>query len=129
MATEPKHDNAPEPVPPRTGIATRKTPILPLFAIATVASILGIILGLLIDWWPIRASTQLEQIETVYDVLIIASVPMFVLVTTAVLYCVWTFKMRPGEETLDGPPIHGNTRLEVIWTLIPALMMLALCTT
>ena len=22
----------------------------------------------------------------------------------------------PGEEDLDGPPIHGNTKLEVIWT-------------
>ncbi len=29
-------------------------------------------------------------------------------------------RMRPGEEGLDGPPIHGNTRLEIIWTAIPA---------
>ena len=35
--------------------------------------------------------------------------------------------MRPGEEDLDGPPIHGNTRLEVIWTAIPAIMLVALC--
>ena len=31
--------------------------------------------------------------------------------------------MRPGEELMDGPPIHGNTRLEVIWTAIPAIML------
>ena len=30
-----------------------------------------------------------------------------------VLYCVWKFRMRPGQELHDGPPIHGNTRLEV----------------
>ena len=29
----------------------------------------------------------------------------------------------PGQEHLDGPPIHGNTRLEVVWTAIPALML------
>jgi cytochrome c oxidase subunit 2 len=29
---------------------------------------------------------------------------------------------------MDGPPIHGNTRLEVIWTVIPAILMLSLCT-
>jgi len=34
--------------------------------------------------------------------------------------------MRPGEEELDGPPIHGNTRLEVIWTAIPATLLIAL---
>ena len=36
--------------------------------------------------------------------------------------------MRPGEEDLDGPPIHGNTRLEVIWTAIPAIILVGLCT-
>ncbi len=34
--------------------------------------------------------------------------------------------MKPGEELKDGPPIHGNTRLEVIWTTIPALILLGL---
>ena len=36
--------------------------------------------------------------------------------------------MRPGEELLDGPPIHGNTRLEVVWTAIPAILLVGLCT-
>src|SRR5207248_9082102 len=25
--------------------------------------------------------------------------------------------------TKDGPPIHGNTRLEVLWTVVPALLI------
>jgi cytochrome c oxidase subunit 2 len=54
-------------------------------------------------------------------------VPIFVLVETIVLYSVWKFRMRPGEELKDGPPIHGNTRLEVIWTAIPAIILVALC--
>ncbi len=29
---------------------------------------------------------------------------------------------------MDGPPIHGNTKLEVWWTAIPAILMLGLCT-
>ena len=36
--------------------------------------------------------------------------------------------MRPGEELKDGPPIHGNTRLEIIWTAIPAILLVGLCT-
>jgi cytochrome c oxidase subunit 2 len=52
---------------------------------------------------------------------------VFVLVVVVVLFSVWKFRMRPGEEQLDGPPIHGNTRLEVIWTAIPAIVLVALC--
>jgi cytochrome c oxidase subunit 2 len=54
-------------------------------------------------------------------------VPIFVLVETVVLYSVWKFRMKPGEEEKDGPPIHGNTRLEVIWTAIPAILLVSLC--
>ena len=92
-----------------------------LLAIGVVASVLGIALGLLIDWFPTQASTQAETVDTVWDVLIIFSVPVFVLVMTVVLYCVWRYRMKPGEELKDGPPIHGNTRLEIIWTAIPAI--------
>ena len=73
------------------------------------------------------ASEEAKDIDTLWDVLVIVSVPIFVLVETIVLYCVWRFRMRPGEELKDGPPIHGNTRLEVIWTAIPAIILVALC--
>ena len=98
-----------------------------LVAIGLIASLIGIGLGLLIDWFPPQASTQAEQVDTVWDVLLIFSVPVFVLVMVIVLYCVWRFRMRPGEELLDGPPIHGNTRLEIIWTAIPAIILVGLC--
>ena len=50
------------------------------------------------------------------------------LVETIVLYCAIKFRMKPGEELKDGPPIHGNTRLEIIWTAIPAILLVGLCT-
>ena len=82
---------------------------------------------LAIPWFPDKASTQAGNIHTLYDVLLIASVPMFVLVETVVVYSVWKFRMRPGDELKDGPPIHGNTRLEVVWTALPAVLILGLC--
>src|SRR3954452_9837503 len=109
-------------------VANRTAPVGALIAIAVVAAVLGIALGLLIDWFPVQGSTQARKIDTFYDVLIVASVPMFVLVTSVVLYSAYRFRMRPGEENMDGPPIHGNTRLEVVWTIIPAVLMLGLCT-
>src|SRR3954451_5993681 len=127
MGSEEKTETA-RPASETVRVADRPAPVGPLIAIAVIASLLGIALGLLIDWFPVQASTQASDIDTFYDVLIIASVPMFVLVTAVVLYCVYRFRMRPGEEQMDGPPIHGNTRLEVIWTVIPAILMLSLCT-
>jgi cytochrome c oxidase subunit 2 len=89
---------------------------------------IGILVGTLLHWFPKAGSTQALKVETLWDVLIAASAPMFGIVGTIVIFSVWKFRMRPGEEHLDGPPIHGNTRLEVVWTAIPALMLVSLCT-
>ncbi len=98
-----------------------------MLAIGVIASAVGIAVALSINWFPKVASTQAEDIDTLFDVLIIASVPIFVLVEVVVLFSVWKFRMRPGQELEDGPPIHGNTKLEVIWTAIPALLLVGLC--
>ena len=73
-----------------------------------------------------QASAQAHNTDRLYHVLVIASIPIFVLVVAVILYCVWQFRMKPGEELKDGPPIHGNTRLEVFWTAIPAILMLGM---
>jgi cytochrome c oxidase subunit 2 len=99
-----------------------------MLLIGAVASILGVALALLIDWFPVPASEQAGPIDTLWDVLLIASVPVFVLVETIVLYSAIKFRMKPGEELKDGPPIHGNTKLEIIWTAIPAILLVGLCT-
>src|SRR4051794_7723604 len=99
-----------------------------MIVLGVAPSLLGIAAGLAIDWFPDAASKQADKIDTLYDVLIIASVPMFVIVVTVVLGSVVMFRMRPGQELEDGPPIHGNTRLEVVWTAIPAALIAGLCT-
>jgi cytochrome c oxidase subunit II len=101
--------------------------LVPLVVFAVVATAAIIALGLAIDWFPEAASTQATQIDDLYDVVLIASVPFFVLVEVVVLYSVWRFRMRPGQEDQDGPPIHGSTSLEVFWTAVPALLLVALC--
>ena len=40
--------------------------------------------------------------DTLYDVLIIASVPVFVAVTAVIVFSVIFFRMRPGQENEDG---------------------------
>ncbi len=93
-----------------------------------IASAIGIGAAIAIEWFPEQGSTQAKTVDTVWDVMLIASVPIFVAVTIIVLFSVVNFRMRPGEESLDGPPIHGNTKLEVYWTAGPAIILVALCT-
>jgi cytochrome c oxidase subunit II len=105
----------------------RRHPIIQMVVIGAIASAIGIALALWIDWFPADAAKQGTPIDTLYDVLMIVSIPIFVLVMTVILYSAWAFRMRPGQENEDGPPIHGNTRLEVFWTAIPAILLVSLC--
>jgi cytochrome c oxidase subunit 2 len=106
----------------------RNRPILQMVVVAVIGSAILIPLALLVPWFPTDASRQAGNIHTLYDVLLIASVPIFVVVETVVVYSIWKFRMRPGDEHKDGPPIHGNTRLEVVWTAVPAVLIISLCT-
>src|SRR5437899_2965552 len=95
--------------------------------IAAIVSIgIGIALSYAIHWFPVAASKQARNTDDLYHVLVIACIPIFVLVVTVILYCAWQFHVRPGEELKDGPPIHGNTRLEVFWTAAPAVLLLSM---
>jgi cytochrome c oxidase subunit 2 len=112
----------------RTPRRERKRTVQQMVLVGVIATAAGIALGLSIHWFPSADSTQADKIDTLWDVLIIATVPIFVLVTVIVLFSVIEFRMRPGEENLDGPPIHGNTKLEVIWTAIPAILIIGMVT-
>ncbi len=98
-----------------------------MVVIGVIATAICIPLALIIPWFPTKGSIQAGNVRTLYTVLLIATVPIFVLVETVVLFSVWKFRMRPGQEEMDGPPIHGNTRLEVVWTAVPAILIVSLC--
>src|SRR5205085_8240976 len=108
-------------------MAVRNRPLLQMLVIAVIGIAILIPLALIVPWFPSNASRQAGNVRTLYDVLLIASVPIFVLVETVVLFSVWKYRMRPGDEERDGPPIHGHTRLEVVWTVLPAILIVSLC--
>jgi cytochrome c oxidase subunit II len=103
----------------------RKRPVLGMALLSGSATAVGITIALSIDWFPTEASTASKKIDTLWDVLLIASVPVFVLVMSVALYSVFAFRVKPGDMR-DGAPIHGNTKLEVVWVTIPFLMVTSL---
>ena len=81
------------------------------------------VIMLIPDWNGPQASAEADDIDTLLDVMIVLSCFVFAVVIVMLGYCVWKYKAKPGDES-DGKPIHGNTRLEIAWTLIPTLIVL-----
>lgn len=68
-----------------------------------------------------------EAISRLYWIVFAVCAVVFVLVEGALIYFIVRFRRRadtPAEA--EGPQVHGNTRLEIIWTAIPAIILAAL---
>ena len=55
--------------------------------------------------------------------MIVLSSFVFAVVMVMMGYAIWKYRAKPGDES-DGEPIHGNTRLEIAWTVIPTVIVL-----
>jgi cytochrome c oxidase subunit II len=100
-----------------------RLPIAKMLAatIALTAVISAVMLP--INWNGQGASTAAPKIDQLLDVMIVLSAFVFSLVMVMLFYALWKFKAKPGDES-DGEPIHGNTRLEIAWTVIPTIIVL-----
>ena len=100
-----------------------RLPIAKMFG-ATVAltAVISVIM-LQVSWNGQQGSTAAPKIDELLDVMIVLSSFVFSLVMVMLFYALWKFKAKPGDES-DGEPIHGNTKLEVAWTLIPTIIVL-----
>ena len=74
-------------------------------------------------WFGDAASEQRGPIDTLFDVMIVLSCVVFAIVIVMFAYAIWKFRVKPGDEG-DGKPIHGNTKLEIAWTVIPTVIVL-----
>jgi cytochrome c oxidase subunit 2 len=50
---------------------------------------------------------------------------IFALVAAVLVYSLIKFRVKPGDLS-DGPPIHGHTTLEIVWTAIPFVLVTAI---
>jgi len=68
-----------------------------------------------------------EAISQLYWIVFAICAVVFVLVEGALIYFIVRFRRRPdAPEDAEGPQIHGNTRLEIMWTAIPAVILAAM---
>ncbi|MBI5667460.1 MAG: cytochrome c oxidase subunit II [Chloroflexi bacterium] len=75
--------------------------------------------------FPVEASAEARQIDQLFRIALLIGGAIFLLVQGLLAYSVWRFRARAGDLS-DGPNIHGNTTLEIVWTAIPAVIVVVL---
>jgi cytochrome c oxidase subunit 2 len=96
-----------------------------MVAIGIVLAILVTLVAVLIPWLPTSASEEMERIAFVYWFATIICIGIFALVGAVLLYSAVAFRAAPEDDS-DGPPIHGHTGLEIAWTAVPAVLVIAI---
>lgn len=74
---------------------------------------------------PAAVTTQAKEISKLYDVVFAIAVAVFVAVEGLIVWSILRYRRRPTDVDLP-PQTHGNNMVEVLWTLIPTVIVLYL---
>ena len=99
--------------------------IFQLAGIAIVFAVVVTLVAVLFQWLPTSNSVQFDRIQDIYWFATIISIVIFSLVAAVVVFSVWKWRVPPDDDA-EGPPIHGHTGLEIAWTAVPAILVIAL---
>lgn len=113
--------------PPSPRSTPNMTPSLALIIVGVVVMIAGglgftLFIPMIL---PPQASTQAQQVDQLFTFLLFFGGVIFILVEGVILVSVIRFRAQPGDLA-DGPPVSGNTTLELVWTAIPAVLVTVL---
>lgn len=94
--------------------------------------LVGILLTLASFWFgqnhgllPTAASDEAFLVDGLFNTMMTISVGIFLIVEGVLIFSAIRFRRRKGDDT-DGEPIHGNVPLEILWTAIPAIIVIGL---
>lgn len=118
------HHSSPQAVGSQAA-AFDNTGKLAAIIIAVVAAIAGIGIGVANPFLRNAASSQGILIDTLFSVLLGIATAIFVIVQGFLLYSIVRFS-RASDDDDEGAPVRGNTKLEILWTAIPALIVVGI---
>lgn len=101
----------------------RTTFVLTIVALILVA--LGFAAAVGLDLMPEQAAERARVVDQLFRSMIGVATVIFLLVEGALLYAVLRFRARDDDDG-DAEAVHGNTSLEVVWTLIPAVIVVVI---
>ncbi len=103
----------------------RRGAIVELVVYTVLAGAFATAVALGFNWLPDPASEQATRIFDLYWLATGICIAVFAVVTAVLVYSIIHFRARPDDHG-DGPSIHGNTRLEIVWTLVPTVLVIVI---
>jgi cytochrome c oxidase subunit II len=100
------------------------TSLLTLLA-GIVITLISLWVGQNNHWLPAQASLQAPLVDQLFNVMVTIGVALFIVVQGALIYAMVKFRQPEGDET-DGSDNDGNIPLEILWTAIPAVIVIGL---
>lgn len=78
------------------------------------------------DWFmPVAADREAKLVDDLFAFMLVIASAIFLGVQGILLYSAFAFRRKSGDLS-DGPPLEGNIKLEILWTLIPTVLVLYL---
>jgi cytochrome c oxidase subunit 2 len=74
---------------------------------------------------PTPVTSQGDAAKRLYDIVFYIAVVIFVVVEAIIVYAVFRYRRRPGDDALP-TQTHGNNLVELVWTAIPTLVVAVL---
>ncbi|MFN2471312.1 MAG: cytochrome c oxidase subunit II [Gaiellaceae bacterium] len=103
----------------------RRGAALRVVAIALVVAAGVTAVAIFVPWLPDQASKEAESIDFVFWFVTAICIGVFAIVAGISIYAGIRFRVRPDDDT-DGPPVHGHTGIEILWTAVPTVLVTAI---
>ncbi len=94
--------------------------------------LIGIVLTLFSLWYgqnhgllPVAATDEAVLVDSLFNTMMTVSMGLFLLVEGILIYSAFKFRRRLDDNT-DAAPVFGNVPLEILWTAIPAIVVLGI---
>jgi cytochrome c oxidase subunit II len=94
-----------------------------VFGVVLAACFLLFVVAAIVPWWlPRQISTFGDSVDHLFYLILAITAFFFVLTEGMLVYNIWEFG-KP-ERTAKAPYVHGNHKLETIWTIVPAVILI-----
>lgn len=73
-------------------------------------------------WMPSQGTAEAEKVDDLFSFLVAVGMFIFVGIVGVILYSILTCRAPKGDFS-DGPAVMGNWKIEILWTVIPVLLV------
>jgi cytochrome c oxidase subunit II len=99
--------------------------LIRVLLVALLLAAIATAVAIFVPWLPDQASKEGERIDFVFWFVTAICIAIFSVVASLSVYSLIKFRAKPDDDS-DGPPVHGHTGIEITWTVIPLILVIAM---